>query len=304
MKFVLETFDIMKRYKHSIVLEKLNMHVPNGSIYGLIGRNGAGKTTLIRILCGLQQLTSGEYKIYGIKNTDRKIYEVRKRIGAIIETPSICMDMTAEDNLKEQYKIVGLPNYDGIDELLKLVGLNNTGKKTVKHFSLGMKQRLGIAIALVGSPDLLILDEPINGLDPEGIIEIRELILKLNKEKGITFIISSHYLDELSKIATCYGFINEHKIVKEIDKDELEKKFRKKIILNVSNLNECVRYLEENSLSYKVISDESIEIYEELNISEFVIALSKRNCNINNFQEKGESLENYYLNLIGGASND
>ncbi|MFR8146406.1 MAG: ATP-binding cassette domain-containing protein [Clostridia bacterium] len=304
MKFVLETFDIMKRYKHSIVLEKLNMHVPNGSIYGLIGRNGAGKTTLIRILCGLQQLTSGEYKIYGIKNTDRKIYEVKKRIGAIIETPSICMDMTAEDNLKEQYKIVGLPNYDGIDELLKLVGLNNTGKKTVKHFSLGMKQRLGIAIALVGSPDLLILDEPINGLDPEGIIEIRELILKLNKEKGITFIISSHYLDELSKIATCYGFINEHKIVKEIDKEELEKKFRKKIILNVSNLNECVRYLEENSLSYKVISDESIEIYEELNISEFVIALSKRNCNINNFQEKGESLENYYLNLIGGASND
>ena len=304
MKFVLETFDIMKRYKHSIVLEKLNMHVPNGSIYGLIGRNGAGKTTLIRILCGLQQLTSGEYKIYGIKNTDRKIYEVKKRIGAIIETPSICMDMTAKDNLKEQYKIVGLPNYDGIDELLKLVGLNNTGKKTVKHFSLGMKQRLGIAIALVGSPDLLILDEPINGLDPEGIIEIRELILKLNKEKGITFIISSHYLDELSKIATCYGFINEHKIVKEIDKEELEKKFRKKIILNVSNLNECVRYLEENSLSYKVISDESIEIYEELNISEFVIALSKRNCNINNFQEKGESLENYYLNLIGGASND
>lgn len=303
MKYVLETFDIMKRYKHSIVLVKLNMHVPIGSIYGLIGRNGAGKTTLIRLLCGLQQLTSGEYKIYGIKNTDRKICEVRKRIGAIIETPSICMDMTAKDNLKEQYKIVGLPNYDGIYDLLKLVGLEKTGKKTVKHFSLGMKQRLGIAIALVGSPDILILDEPINGLDPEGIIEIRELILKLNKEKGITFIISSHYLDELSKIATCYGFINEHKIVKEIDRDELEKKFRKRIILNVSNLNECVRYLEENSLSYKVISNESIEIYEKLNISEFVIALSKRNCNINNFQEKGESLENYYLNLIGGANN-
>ena len=303
MKYVLETFDIMKRYKHSIVLEKLNMHVPIGSIYGLIGRNGAGKTTLIRLLCGLQQLTSGEYKIYGIKNTDRKICEVRKRIGAIIETPSICMDMTAKYNLKEQYKIVGLPNYDGIYDLLKLVGLEKTGKKTVKHFSLGMKQRLGIAIALVGSPDILILDEPINGLDPEGIIELRELILKLNKEKGITFIISSHYLDELSKIATCYGFINEHKIVKEIDRDELEKKFRKRIILNVSNLNECVRYLEENSLSYKVISNESIEIYEKLNISEFVIALSKRNCNINNFQEKGESLENYYLNLIGGANN-
>ena len=166
-----------------------------------------------------------------------------------------------------------------------------------------MKQRLGLAIALVGNPDILILDEPINGLDPEGIIEIRELILKLNKENGITFLISSHYLDELSKIATCYGFINEHRIVKEISSKELEQDFKKRTQINVSNVKECVKYLEENKIPYKVISDEVVDIYEKINVSELVIALSKRDCIVNDFSEKGESLENYYLNLIGGADN-
>ena len=163
---------------------------------------------------------------------------------------------------------------------------------------------LGIAIALVGNPDLLILDEPINGLDPEGIIEIRELILRLNKEKGITFLISSHYLDELSKIATFYGVINKGTIIEEIDKNELEQKFRKRIQIKVSNLEECTKYLEEKEYSYKVTSDNTIEIYEKLNVSDFFIELSKRNCTVSDYQEKEESLENYYLNLIGGANND
>ena len=280
------------------------MHIPKGAIYGLIGKNGAGKTTLIRLLCGLQRPTSGEYTLYGTLNNSRKIAEERKRVGGIVETPSICLDMTAEDNLKEQYKIIGLPSYDNLQEILELVRLNNTGKKTAKHFSLGMKQRLGLAISLVGNPDLLILDEPINGLDPEGIIEIRELILRLNKEKGITFLISSHYLDELSKIATFYGIIDKGKIIKEIDKDELEQNFRTRTQINVSNLKECVKYLEEKNFTYKVISDSIIDIYEKINVSELVIALSKRNCIVNDYQEKGESLENYYLNLIGGAKND
>ena len=304
MEYILETKNIEKRYGHFKALSNLNMHIPKGAIYGLIGKNGAGKTTLIRLICGLQKVTSGEYTIYGISNNSRKIVEARKRLGGIVETPSICLDMTAEDNLKEQYKIIGLPSYDNLQEILKLVRLNNTGKKTAKHFSLGMKQRLGLAIALVGNPDLLILDEPINGLDPEGIIEIRELILRLNKEKGITFLISSHYLDELSKIATFYGIIDKGKIIKEIDKDELEQNFRKRTQINVSNLKECVKYLEEKNLTYKVISDNIIDIYEKINVSELVIALSKRNCIVNDYQEKGESLENYYLNLIGGASND
>ena len=303
MEYILETHNLVKKYKRFTAINNLNMHIPKGSIYGLIGKNGAGKTTLIRLICGLQRPTSGTYSIYGISNLERNITQARKRIGAIIESPSICLDMTAEDNIKEQYKVVGLPSFDNLYNLLDLVGLQETGKKTAKHFSLGMKQRLGIAIALVGNPDLLILDEPINGLDPEGIIEIRELILKLNKEKGITFLISSHYLDELSKIATCYGFIDRCRIVKEISSEELKQNFKRKIELNVSNIKECVNYLEECKISYKVISNERIDIYEKINVSELVIALSKRNCIVNDFQEKGESLENYYLNLIGGADN-
>ena len=304
MEYILETKNLEKKYKKFKAISNLNMHIPKGAIYGLIGKNGAGKTTLIRLICGLQKPTAGTYSIYGISNENKKIIDARKRIGAIIETPSLCLDMTAEDNLKEQYKVLGLPNYDDLNTLLKLVRLDETGKKTAKHFSLGMKQRLGLAIALVGNPDFLILDEPINGLDPEGIIELRELILKLNKERGITFLISSHYLDELSKIATCYGFINNCKIVKEISSAELEQDFRKRIQLNVSNVKECVKYLEEINMPYKVISNETIDIYEKINVSELVIALSKRDCTVNEFSEKGESLENYYLNLIGGAEND
>ena len=214
MEYILETQNLEKKYKNFKALDNLNMHIPKGSIYGLIGKNGAGKTTLIRVICGLQKPTNGIYSIYGISNTNKKITDARKRMGAIIELPAIRLEATAMDNLKEQYKIVGLPNYDNLEELLKIVGLTNTGKKKAKNFSLGMKQRLGIAIALVGNPDFLILDEPINGLDPEGIIEIRELILRLNKERQITFLISSHYLDELSKIATEYGFIDKSKIIK------------------------------------------------------------------------------------------
>ena len=254
MEYILQTQNLEKRYKNFKALNNLNMHIPKGSIYGLIGKNGAGKTTLIRVICGL---------LYGISNTNKKITDARKRMGAIIELPAIRLEATAKDNLKEQYKIVGLPNYDNLEELLKIVGLAKTGKKKAKNFSLGMKQRLGIAIALVGNPDFLILDEPINGLDPEGIIEIRELILRLNKERQITFLISSHYLDELSKIATEYGFIDKGKIIKEISKKELEKSSRKRIEIKVS----------------------------------------KRNCIINGFNEKEESLENYYINLIGGNSN-
>ena len=303
MEYILQTQNLEKRYKNFKALNNLNMHIPKGSIYGLIGKNGAGKTTLIRVICGLQKPTNGIYSIYGISNTNKKITDARKRMGAIIELPAIRLEATAKDNLKEQYKIVGLPNYDNLEELLKIVGLAKTGKKKAKNFSLGMKQRLGIAIALVGNPDFLILDEPINGLDPEGIIEIRELILRLNKERQITFLISSHYLDELSKIATCYGFLNEHHIVKEISSEELEENFKRKTQITVDNIEECVKYLEENRISYKVISKEKIVIYEKINVSDIAIALSKRNCKINEFQEKEESLENYYLNLIGGADN-
>ena len=303
MEYILETHHLEKRYKDFKALNDFNMKLPKGAIYGLIGKNGAGKTTLIRLICGLQKPTNGTYEIYGILNSSKEIIKSRKRMGAIIEVPSIRLEATAEDNLKEQYKIIGLPSYEGLKEILKLVGLEKTGKKKAKNFSLGMKQRLGIAITLVGNPDFLILDEPINGLDPEGIIELRELILKLNKEKGISFLISSHYLDELSKIATHYGFVKNGKIIKEISKNDLEQICQKRTEIKVSNEKECVKYLEQNKLPYEVIAKDTINIYAKINISDLATYLSNNNCIIKEFNEKEESLENYYINLIGGGDN-
>ena len=233
MEFVLETKNLEKKYKHYTALNGLTMKIPKGSIYGFVGRNGAGKTTLIRLICGLQEPTEGELFLYGIPSKDKKINNVRRRIGAVVETPAIYLDMTAEENIKEQYLVKGLPSYDGIQELLEMVRLEKAGTKKARNFSLGMKQRLAIAIALVGNPDFLILDEPTNGLDPQGIIEIRELILKLNREKGITVLISSHILDELAKIATYYGFIDNGMIIREMSSNDLLSHCIKKTILKI-----------------------------------------------------------------------
>ena len=304
MEYILETNNLEKNYKNFKAISDLNIHVKKGAIYGLIGKNGAGKTTLIRLICGLQNPTSGTYSIFGVKNTDKKILRERERIGAIVETPSIYVNMSAKDNLLEQFKLIGLPNTEAIDELLKLVGLENTGNKKAKNFSLGMKQRLGIAIALVNNPDLLILDEPINGLDPEGIIEIRELILKLNKKKKITILISSHYLDELSKIATDYGFVDNGGIIKEISSEELNKKMEHKIELKVTDIKKFSKYFEKNKIIYEVIDDNTINVYGKINLSKFINDLSKNDLVADEVHEKEETLENYYMNLIGGAKND
>ncbi len=304
MEIVLETNNLEKRYKDFRALNHANIHIEKGAIYGLIGKNGAGKTTLIRIICGLQEPTSGSYIIYGKRNNSTDIINARKRMGAIIETPSIYGEMSARDNIILQYKLVGMPEYDGVNELLKLVGLENTGKKKAKDFSLGMKQRLGIAIALANNPDFLILDEPINGLDPQGIIEIRELILKLNKEKRITILISSHYLDELSKIATHYGFLDSGSIIQEITSEELMKKMEHKLILKVSDEKEFVKYFEKNKISYEVVDSKTINVYGKYNLSKFINELSKKNLIADEIHEQQESLENYYMNLIGGGNND
>lgn len=276
------------------------MHVPNGSIYGLVGRNGAGKTTLIRLIAGIQEPTSGEYTLYGVKNTDKTIYKVRRHVGAVVETPSIYMDMTAEENLKVQYHVLGMPDYKGIPELLKLVDLTDRGKKKAKHFSLGMRQRLGIAVALCGSPDFLILDEPVNGLDPQGIVEIRELILKLNKEHQITILISSHILDELSKLATHYGFMDRGVMVREVSARELDDACRKCIRLSVTDTKVLCRVLDGIGVEYSVVSDTDADIYGEVSVTRLAIALDKEDCEIKAVHERDESLENYYMNLMGG----
>lgn len=301
MEYVLTANALTKKYGKFQALQNFSMHVPKGSIYGFIGKNGAGKTTLIRLICGLQQPTMGEYALYGIPGKSKEIASARRRMGAAVETPSIYLDMTAEDNLKEQYRVIGLPSYSGIPELLELVGLSDTGKKKAKNFSLGMRQRLGIAIALAGDPDFLVLDEPVNGLDPQGIIEIRELILKLNRKRQITFLISSHILDELSRLATHYGFIDKGRMIKEISATDLENACRKCIRLEVTDTKILSRVLDGMNLEYQIFSDTKADIYEKANITKLTLALAGQNCDILSIQEHDETLESYYMNLIGGG---
>lgn len=217
-----------------------------------------------------------------------------------MEPPSIYLDMTAEDNLKQQYLVLGLPAFDGIPELLQLVGLENAGRKKAKHFSLGMKQRLGIAVALCGDPDFLVLDEPVNGLDPQGIIEIRELILKLNRERQVTVLISSHILDELSRLATHYGFIDGGRMVKEISAADLEAACRKCIRVEVSDTRTLSLVLDELGMEYKILSQTKADIFANVSVTQLALALAKEGCEILSVQERDESLEGYYVNLMGG----
>ena len=301
MEYILSTEALSKQYKNFKALNGLTMHVEKGAIYGFVGRNGAGKTTLIRLICGLQQPTSGTYTLYGIKTTSKEIQEARRRMGAVVETPSLYQDMTAEENLREQYRIIGRPSFHGIQELLALVGLSDTGRKKVRNFSLGMRQRLGIAVALSGDPDFLVLDEPANGLDPQGIIEMRELILKLNRERQITVLISSHILDELSRLATHYGFIDHGSIIKEISADKLEEACRKCMHMEVSDIRALIRVLDLNKMEYTVLSDTAAEIYGECNVSDLILALKNEGCEVMKIAERDESLESYYINLIGGT---
>ena len=301
MEYVLTTQNLSKSYSKFQALDHFTMHVPKGAIYGFVGRNGAGKTTLIRLVCGLQSPTAGSYSIYGIDYKDKRISKSRLRMGAVVETPAIYMDMTAAENLKQQYLLLGMPSYEGIDDLLALVGLENTGKKKARNFSLGMKQRLGIAIALAGDPDFLVLDEPVNGLDPQGIIEIRELILKLNRERGITVLISSHILDELSRLATHYGFIDKGRMVKEMSAAELEAACRKCMRVEVSQTAALSRVLEGVGVEYKILSDTTADIYAKLNISELTHALDGVDCELIALTERDESLESFFMELIGGG---
>ena len=301
MEYVLRTDSLIKRYHSFSALDGLTMHVPEGSIYGLVGKNGSGKTTLIRLICGMQRPTSGGFELFGISNGSKDIVKARRRTGAIIETPALYGEMTAEQNLKQQALILGLPSFDGIPDLLRLVGLENTGKKKAKHFSLGMKQRLGMAIALVGEPDFLVLDEPVNGLDPQGIVEMREMLLKLNRERRITMIISSHILDELSRLATHYGFIDHGRMVQELSADELESACRKSFYMEVNDINALARVLDGLRIEYKIVSESSVYVYGQMNVTKLVLALAREGCEVLSIQERNESLQTFYLSLVGGG---
>lgn len=317
MEYVLTCDALDKRYGNFYALRRLSMHVPRGAIYGFIGKNGAGKTTLMRLICGLSRPTAGSYRLYGTAYDDKNICRSRRRMGAIVEAPAFYLDMSAEDNLRQQYRMLGLPSFDDIDELLELTGLADTGKKKAGHFSLGMRQRLGIAVALCGSPDFLVLDEPTNGLDPQGIIETRELILRLNREQQVTFLISSHILDELSKISTHYGFIDAGSVVREISAGELKSLCRRSVHVTVEDTKTLCLLLDQMELEYRIFSDTEADIYlsapadadtsarraADISISSLVLRLAQGNCQVLSLREQDESLENYYINLVEEGKN-
>ena len=296
--YILSTDRLTKKYGSFTALSDVSVHIPRGTIYGLVGRNGAGKTTLLRLVCGLQTPTAGSYTLFGRLCGDRDIYKSRRRMGTMIEQPAVYPSMTAAENLQIQYRMLGMPSFRDIPELLALVGLENTGGLKAQAFSMGMKQRLGLAIALAGSPDLLVLDEPTNGLDPLGIIELRELLLKLNRERQVTILISSHMLSELPRFATHYGFLDKGRLLRETTASELDAECRKCISLTVSDSKAICALLDEKGFSYRIFSDTDLEIYNQITITELVQTLAAESIEFLSVSQREAGLENYLLNLV------
>jgi len=296
--YILETHSLTKIYGEHKASDSINIHVKKGAIYGLIGRNGAGKTTFMKMITGLSNPTSGEFLING--HSENELKTVRKMVGNLIEAPGLYPEMTAYQNLKCRCIQCGIKGNAQIDKLLALVGLSNTGKKKAGKFSLGMKQRLGIAMALVGNPELLVLDEPINGLDPQGIHEFREMLLKLNQQ-GITLMISSHILDELSKIATDYGIIHEGKLIEEITKEEFFSNCMDKVIIRTDKIEKSAAFLERTDIHDYTITGDTIQINSHVSETGKLNALLvSQGITVNEIYVKSESLEEHYLKLTGG----
>ena len=297
---LITTNELCKSYNKKLVIDHVNMHIPESSIYGFVGENGSGKTTIMRLLTGLAEPTSGSYELFGLKNNDPRIYEKRKYISAIVENTSLVPTLTAKQNIRyfELYTGIELAEAER-DELLAKVHLHDVEGKKVKNFSLGMRQRLGIALALVSKPKLMFLDEPMNGLDPEGIAELRDLLIELNQKDGITVLISSHILSELEKIASCYGFISHGKILEEITAQELKERCRKSLMVKVDKLEEAERALKQIGVKdYKASSNGEIKIYDSVKIQDVMACLSAASVNISAINSSEESVEEYYLNLI------
>lgn len=304
MEYILRTFEISKRYKNHLALNKASMNIVRGDIYGFVGENGSGKTTIIRAITGLISLNEGSYELFGIHSSSPKILNARKKVGAIVETPSIYQNMSAFDSLKMQCELLGINDDSKIKETLCEVGLGELydNKKHVSNFSLGMRQRLGIAMALLGDPEFLILDEPMNGLDPAGIVEIRELIIKLNREKGITFLISSHILTELALVATKYGIISKGHIIREITADELRHECRASTVFEVSDPLALSRILPKFA-KYEdiVLLPSGAKIYGEINLNELLQAILDENIQILNINCNEASIEDFYMSIVSSS---
>lgn len=297
MEHVLQTHELTKTYGQRTVLDKVNMNIQKGDIYGFIGRNGAGKTTLMRTVLGLTNASSGSFELFGSKDT----VKARKKIGALIETPGLYRNCTALENLKRFGLLYNAKNKN-YKEMLDFVGLGETGNKKAGQFSLGMRQRLGIAIAMLDEPEFMVLDEPVNGLDPTGMKEVRDVILNLNKERGITVLISSHLLEELSKTVTKYGIINQGQLVEEITVDELEAKCSKKLLIGVDNVTKAIELLSkevpENAMTVK---DSVIALEERIEEGAFFNKLLvNEDINVHKLVLQTDNLEDYFLQRIGG----
>lgn len=297
---VIKLRDISKKRGQTEILNHLNMTVYQNDIYGFIGQNGAGKSTTMKIIMSLIKETQGQLELFD--SLDNQIN--RSRIGAIIENPAFYPYMTAYENLKYYVQYKGIVEINSIEKVLKMVGLENARKKKYKNYSLGMKQRLGLALALINNPDLLILDEPLNGLDPQGIVELREILSHLNKKYGITMLISSHILDELEIIATRYGFIHQGQMIEEITAEKLQEKLKKYICLDVENIGLATITLEQklHTENFKVMDDHTIYLYDFVNeSSQVATTLIQEGVILNKMNISNVSLENYYLSLIKGV---
>ena len=293
---------LTRRYGSTAALDGVNLSIEKGQIYGLVGRNGAGKTTLIRLISGQSFPSSGEIVLFGA-STPAGLNQARSRTGAMVETPSFYPYLTARQNL-EYYRIQrGIPGRHCVDEALERVNLADTGKKKFKNFSLGMKQRLGLALALLNQPEFLLLDEPINGLDPEGIVEVRELLLQLNRERQTTVLISSHILSELSALATCYGFIEKGCLLEEISARALQEKCRECLELTVDDAPRAATVLEQQlgTRDYEVLPFNKLRLYAYLGEPQMVNeTLMNAGVSLLSSERKGSNLEDYFLSLIGG----
>ena len=300
-EIVLATHGLSRAYGRSKALDQVSVTVRKGDIYGLVGRNGAGKTTLMRLVTGQSATTEGSLELFG--QTGRELLPARSRTGAMIEVPSFAPFLTARENL-EYYRLQrGIPGKDVVDEVLEQVDLRETGKK-FKTFSLGMKQRLGLALALMNHPDFLILDEPINGLDPEGVAEFRALLKRLNQERQTTILISSHILTELSSVATCYGFLEQGRLLEEISAQTLHDKCRTCLRLSVDDAPRAAMLLQTGlgTDNFEVLPGSVIELYDHLDRPQEVSGtLAAGGVAILGMEQKGADLEAYFLKLIGGG---
>ncbi|MCQ6557485.1 ABC transporter ATP-binding protein [Paenibacillus mendelii] len=301
-EYVLKSNHLTKVYKQDYALHRVNMSIRKGAIYGFIGQNGAGKSTLIRIVSGLASPSDGFIELFGKKDA-QDLSEARKRIGSIIESPALYPNMTALENLETHRLLRGIPGKACIEKTLTLVGLQHTGRKKTKNFSLGMKQRLGLAIALLGDPEFLILDEPTNGLDPMGVVEMRELLKKLNRENGITILISSHILSELHLLATHYGIIHKGELLEQLSANELNGKCQHYLHIKVNDAAKAAAVIEGElaAAEFEVMPDGTIKLYQYVDTPGKVsVALTAAGLVIEQFMPMGEDLEAYFTSRIGG----